>query len=48
MQDFPMIQLILKKYAIQKELKLSEEEMDFLAGSAKISDIKMKEMPAEE
>lgn len=30
MQDFPVLKLILKKHAIQKQLKLGEEEIEYL------------------
>ncbi|MEK6856136.1 MAG: replication factor C large subunit [Nanoarchaeota archaeon] len=30
MQDFPLIKLILKKHAIQKQLKLGEDEIEYL------------------
>jgi replication factor C large subunit len=38
MKDFSMIQLILKKYSIQKELRLTDEEMDYLAEKSSIID----------
>jgi len=37
MRDFSMINLILKKYTIQKQLDLSDEEIDFLNSSKAIS-----------